>query len=312
MSEEWRFLRGRRWITWFVLVVLFAIGCHFLAQWQLARRAEALAEINRLETNYNAPAQPVNEVLQSLDAFSIDQKWLPVALTGQYLSNEEVLVRNRPCNNASGYEVITPFQLDSGDVFFVDRGCVGSGTEVNTAAPFAPAPTGEVTISARLQAGEPLVSGREDTGDTIGSINLDTLATRVGLPSFTGAYGLLMGGDPNQAPYPADEPELDEGPHLSYALQWYVFAVGAFVVYGWAANQERRNLLSDAEDAAASEAAETVAETPATPAPTTDAALSDRYGTSGAGGRKRLALPKRQKRNKSAEELEDELIDQQG
>lgn len=309
MRSEWAFLRSARWITWFVLVVLFAIACHFLAQWQLGRRADALAEINRLQTNYNAPAQPVGAVLTTLSSYSVADKWLPVQLTGRYLSNDEVLVRNRPCNDASGYEVLTPFLLNSGTVFFVDRGCVGAGSTVNTAENYAPAPVGELSIAARLQAEEPVVSGRENAGNTIGSINLDSLAAQLGLPAYTGAYGQLVGGDQVTAPYAAQEPVLDEGPHLSYALQWYVFAVGAFVVNGWAAQQERRNRRSDAEDAESTSTPTGV--TPAPARPTTDAELSDRYGTSGAGGRKRIARPARSKRQPTAEELEDELIERQ-
>jgi hypothetical protein len=34
-----------------------------------------------------------------------------------------------------------------------------------------------------------------------------------------------------QDPVPIPEPELDEGPHLSYAAQWFIFAL--FVVIGW-------------------------------------------------------------------------------
>ena len=31
-------------------------------------------------------------------------------------------------------------------------------------------------------------------------------------------------------------------PHLSYALQWYVFALLGFIGLAWAANQERKGL----------------------------------------------------------------------
>ena len=41
------------------------------------------------------------------------------------------------------------------------------------------------------------------------------------------------------------KPALDEGPHLSYAFQWLVFAILGFVALAWAVRQEYRNLNAD-------------------------------------------------------------------
>lgn len=311
--SRWGFLVSVRWITWFVGVVFFAIACHFLAQWQLGRQAEAAAQIRLIEHNYNAEPVPVQQELGSLDAYSPKQQWLPVSLTGRYLTDRELLVRNRPCNNASGYDVLTPFELNDGTVFIVDRGCLNDGQLANTAQSYAPPPSGTLTISARLAQGEPAVAGRTDVGDTVGSIDLHTLSKRFTQPMYVGAYGQLMGGDPNQAPFPADKPEEDPGPFLSYAFQWYVFAVIGFVAYGWAANQERRNRENDAlEDPDDEDLLSELPELPDAPhgfAATTDADLSERYGVSGAGGRRgRIRGPSRRTR-KSDAELEDELLD---
>jgi hypothetical protein len=76
----------------------------------------------------------------------------------------------------------------------------------------------------------------------------------------------------------AARPARDEGPHLSYALQWFVFALLAFIGLGWAANQERRALgLTAAEERG---------ETPA-PAP----------------------APRRPKRERADADVEDEILD---
>ena len=48
--------------------------------------------------------------------------------------------------------------------------------------------------------------------------------------------------DAAEPPLAAARPVRDEGPHLSYALQWFVFALLAFIGLGWAANQERKGL----------------------------------------------------------------------
>jgi cytochrome oxidase assembly protein ShyY1 len=105
-------------------------------------------------------------------------------------------------------------------------------------------PSGHVEINARLKAGEGRIEGRTSTGIEFATIDLDELAERVGEPSYTGAYGVLVqsAADAADPPLAAARPERDEGPHLSYALQWFVFALLAFIGLGWAANQERKGL----------------------------------------------------------------------
>lgn len=241
--SEWSFLRSPRWAGYLALVVLFAIACSALGTWQLNRRAEALAEVARIDANYDAEAVPVAEALPDPAAFDVDQRWLVVALEGEYLADEEVVVRNRPFAGSSGFEVVTPFRLDDGTVFMVDRGWIAQASDGRPSEYAAP-PTGHVALEARLKAGEGRIAGRTSTGNEFATIDLPELADRVGEPAYTGAYGVLVqsGADASEPPLAASRPERDEGPHLSYALQWFVFALMAFVGLGWAANQERKAL----------------------------------------------------------------------
>ncbi|GAA1843261.1 SURF1 family protein [Agromyces salentinus] len=222
-------------------MVVFAIVCCALGMWQFARRAEARAEIARIDANYDAQAVPVQDELPELDGFDVDQRWQVVALSGRYLADEEVVVRNRPNQGGAGFEVLTPFLLDDGSVFVVDRGWVAQDSEARPSDYAAP-PTGQVEVEARLKAGEGRINGRTSAGDEFATIDLDELAERVDQPTYTGAYGLLVqsGAEAADPPVAATRPLRDEGPHLSYALQWFVFAIMGFVGLGWAARQERR------------------------------------------------------------------------
>ena len=92
--NDWSFLRSRRWAGYLALVVVFAIVCCALGMWQFARRAEARAEIARIDANYDAQAVPVADALPELDGFDVDQRWQVVALSGQYLDDEEVVNAN--------------------------------------------------------------------------------------------------------------------------------------------------------------------------------------------------------------------------
>lgn len=244
--SDWGFLLSRRWAGYLALTVAFAIVCCCLGAWQLARRAEALTEVSRIDANYDADPVAIDEALPDLEGFDVDLKWLPVAVSGEWMPDEEVLVRNRPYSGATGYEVITPFRLDDGTVFMIDRGWVSApvdGTEVDVPAVSG----GRVEVAARLKAGEDVIAGRSSTDDLLATIDLDELADRVEAPAYTGAYGLLVqsGAEANEPPLPATRPVRDEGPHLSYAFQWFVFALMAFIGLGWAARQERRALTLD-------------------------------------------------------------------
>jgi cytochrome oxidase assembly protein ShyY1 len=241
--REWAFLRSPRWAGYLALVVVFAVACCALGTWQLNRRAEALAEVARIDANYDAEAVPVADALADPAGFDVDQRWQVVALSGEYLGDEEVVVRNRPFGGSSGFEVITPFRLDDGTVFMVDRGWIAQGSDGRPSEYAAP-PSGHVQVEARLKAGEERIEGRTTTGIEFATIDLAELADRVGEPAYTGAYGVLVqsAADAAEPPLAPARPLRDEGPHLSYALQWFVFALLAFIGLGWAANQERRAL----------------------------------------------------------------------
>ena len=205
--SEWSFLRSPRWAGYLALVIVFAVACCALGTWQLNRRAEALAEVARIDANYDADAVPLAEALPDPAAFDVDQRWQVVALSGEYLVDDEVVVRNRPFEGSSGFEVITPFRLDDGTVFMVDRGWIAQASDGRPSEYAAP-PTGHVQVEARLKAGEERIAGRTSTGIEFATIDLDELAERVGQPSYTGAYGVLVqtGADADEPPLAAARP----------------------------------------------------------------------------------------------------------
>jgi cytochrome oxidase assembly protein ShyY1 len=244
----------RRWGGYLALVIVFAIACGLLSWWQWSRRAEAVDEIERVEVNYDAPAADVRDVLPELDSWRIDDEWLPVELTGRYLPDEQLLVRNRPFNGSTGFEVLVPFRLDDGRVFLVDRGWVPVGASIEAPDAVPAPPAGNVTVVARLKPGEPELPGRSAPAGQLATIHLPTVAALTGAETYTGAYGLLATEDPAPAeerPAAAKKPAADEGPHLSYALQWIAFGILAFVGLIWAVRRERRIAALPADEQAA-------------------------------------------------------------
>lgn len=242
--KGWGFVISWRWAGYFALVVVFAIASCGFGNWQFDRRAQAQTEIARIQANYEAEPRAVDEVVPQLDYWSDDLKWTPVLLTGTYLKDEEILVRGRPYSGRPGFEVLTPLLLDDGSVFVVNRGWVSIGSRQDNPDVVPEAPDGRVVVSARLKAGEPTIDGKSAKAGSnqIATIHLPDVASRLDLPTYTGAYGIVATQEPTpaSAPIVAPKPDLDEGPHLSYALQWYVFALLAFIGLGWALRQEYR------------------------------------------------------------------------
>lgn len=249
-TGKWNFAFSRRWLGYFALLVVFAIACGFLSSWQFDRRDERVTENDRIVNNFDAEPQPVAEALPNADSFEADQEWQPVELHGHYLTDEQVLARARPMDGMPGFEILAPFETNDGQIFVVNRGWLQTGQEQDLPDEIPPAPTGEMTVVARLQPGEPEVPGRSAPEGQIATIHLPTFAERLGADRvYTGAYGLLAAENPSApAGKLTPKPALTEGNHLSYAFQWIIFAIIGAVGLVWGIRNEYRHRNADAPE----------------------------------------------------------------
>ncbi|MHA3722458.1 SURF1 family cytochrome oxidase biogenesis protein [Leucobacter sp. HY1910] len=256
----WSFLRSRRWAGYFAMFLVFSIACVWLGNWQFDRRAQARAEIARIDANYGAPAVELATELPDPAVFDESvQKWRTVSVTGEY-AGDPVLARNRPGPGGVGSDLIQGLRTTDGRVFYVNRGWVpvnGNEAEADNfdTAQLPAAPTGPVTVETRLRASEPEITGRSAGERTVASIDVPAIAQVTGVDgeTYLGAYGMLITETGSAATGSADtgtaehgvlpaKPERDEGPHLSYALQWYIFILIAAIGVGYAARHEYRSL----------------------------------------------------------------------
>ena len=319
-----RFLLTPRWLAGLALAVAFALVCVSLGVWQWDRRT-ARHEANMIITaNYGQqPVDAADLVPPQGDDLPVGDEWRPVEATGRYLEDGTVLLRQRPLDGINGFHVLVPLLLDGGDgpggeprALLVDRGFVPSGDEAGAVA-VPPAPEGEVTAVVHLRPAEEAF-GDAPEGQTR-SIDPAGLAARAptsevltaaGAVLVDGTYGVLAQEQPTDgaAPQLLPAPPVDEGPHLSYAFQWWVFAAGGFVGYGVVARRHAADLRADAEDAAgdgedgAEPGTDRVAGSAAGPLPRTPAGA-----TPTGARRRRAASPVR--RRPSAESEEDALVD---
>jgi cytochrome oxidase assembly protein ShyY1 len=248
----YRFLASTRWVGWLLMVMVFAIVCAALSWWQWDRRAEVSAENKQVAANWDATPQEGEDAVALFSDLPSDKEFLPVRLRGEYLSDATLFVRQRTLSSALGMEVLVPFRTQEGTIVLIDRGWMKNGDGPVQEPEDVPAPpSGTVTITARLKAGEPDI-GRDAPEGQIASIDLAGVAQRTGLDIAGSAYGLLASEEPapTTRPAPRPKPEADEGMHWSYALQWAAFGVLFFVGFGYAARQQARINREDREAAA--------------------------------------------------------------
>ena len=235
-----RFLLSRRWVLFAIAVALLAVLAYRLGEWQFSRLKEREARNVVTERNLAAEPAPVDEVLAVGRPVDPQDEWRRVRATGRYLDNESVVIRYQTRDGKAGVDVVTPLVTGSGAALLVDRGWLPTGN-VGTARPELPAaPSGEVSVVGWVRA--------DATGDSAvvqdrsaRSVSSAEIADTVPFPVYGGFLDLR-----SETPEPAeplvktDPPDLSEGPHFFYGLQWWFFAALAVFGFCYLAWDERR------------------------------------------------------------------------
>ncbi|RJN31504.1 SURF1 family protein [Nesterenkonia natronophila] len=224
-----------------------------LGQWQLDRREAALEEINRVVSNYDEDPVAYVEARNLFAEGDSSDEWTVVELRGEYLADDSLLARNRGHGGQVGYEQLVPFRdATTGDVVIVSRGWLPTSSADGSVPAFNPEPPeGDVEVTARLKPGEPEIDRGAPQGQ-LASIDLAEYQGQVSYTVVQGAYARMAEESPApaEAPHQLARPSLDEGPHLSYSMQWVAFGLLSFVGWGYAARVHRRNLdLEEHHDA---------------------------------------------------------------
>lgn len=229
----------RRWAPWFALVVLFSIATSLLSWWQFTRREERVERISQVQANYDQAVAPYSSLDFENSIAALE--WRPVEVSGRYLPESAVVVRNRPLSGRAGFLQLIPFQLEDGRILAVERGWIPAGNPITTPASNPLPDDQDRDLVLRIRAAEPSL-GRGSVPGQLASITPAELAGLEPSLLITSHYGRLVSETPasNQLPMAMPKPSLDEGNHLSYALQWVLFGLMAFGAFIWAIRNERR------------------------------------------------------------------------
>lgn len=249
--SRYGFLRQPRWLALGFLVLLVLPSFLLLSRWQL-NRLEERRHFNELVTTHSAAQPvPVDTVMKPgapLDTVGDDQRWFPITATGRYDAASTVLVRKRPLDGKNGFWVVTPIVTRSGAVLVVNRGWIAADGGATAAQAVPAPPTGEVSIIGRIQPSE-------DAPETQPGDLPQGQVTDLSVPLVAGAataypgFVTLVESTPAESAEltPIPLPDLSDGPHLSYAVQWIFFAGVAIV--GFVVLIRRESEYAAAEEA---------------------------------------------------------------
>ncbi|AIR97638.1 hypothetical protein SGLAU_08130 [Streptomyces glaucescens] len=260
----YRFLLSRQWVI-LTLVALALIPTMIeLGFWQLHRHQHKVA-LNRVIADSLA-AEPVPA--ESLTAPGAEVKdadlYRRVTARGRFDTAREVVVRRRTnADDRIGFHVLTPFVLTDGKILLVNRGWIPADGPSQTAFPkIPPPPRGEITVTGRLMADQTTAASgiKDKTGlpdRQIMLINSRQEAERLGGQVLGGYIDMTEPRPRGATPQPIAAPDHDDiGPHMAYAVQWWLFA-GAVPV-GWvvlARREARDRAAAEEKDDESSQAA---------------------------------------------------------
>ncbi|MCI0687739.1 MAG: SURF1 family protein [Sporichthyaceae bacterium] len=248
----YRFLLTRRWLgVWAALLVLVPAFI-LLGRWQLDRFDQRVAANRLIETNLAAAPAPVEQLAPVGGSVSRTDQWRRVTASGHYDLAGQRLVRHRSNHGRPGFHVLVPLLTESGPAVLVDRGWIPVG-ERATDSPTPPAPpTGVVSVLGRLRLAQPgAITAAGMPPGQIAKINTSELSGALGHPLHAGYVELVAERPaPATASVLAEVPRLSTGPHLAYAVQWWLFAIGAVIGVGYLARREAADLRAAATDPA--------------------------------------------------------------
>jgi cytochrome oxidase assembly protein ShyY1 len=231
---------SRRWALFALVVVLLACGCYALGRWQFHRLHEREAYNAQVRRNLHAAPVPVGDVLAVGRPVSQDTEWRRVTATGTYLPDQSVVIRYQTRAGQSGVDIVTPLRTDRGPAVLVDRGWMQTDNvgadQVDAPAP----PAGRVTVQGWVRAnatgGAAAVTDR--SARAISSVEI---ARTVDVPLYGGFVDAAHESPaPAKRLVPAELPDLGNGPHFFYGLQWWFFGVLAVFGFFYFAYDERK------------------------------------------------------------------------
>lgn len=241
------FVRQPKWMAAHVLVLLLLVTFLLAGTWQFGRHQKRIDRNDVVLDRADAVLLEIGDLFEPQDIF----EFRLVQLNGSWSTSDSVLIRNRSHQDMAGCHLAIPLAVSSNEGVLVVAGwlneplCDIDRLEV---------PTGDVSLVGRVRLTQTRGAiGARDRADgvirTLARTDVARVDQQVAL-SLAPVYVELITSNPSVAEAVAvDPPPTDLGPHLAYAVQWFLFfAVGAVGYPLVLRRQARKGDLEDLKD----------------------------------------------------------------
>ncbi len=234
----------RPWIFVTILVILASVVMLRLGIWQLDRLAGRRAFNLQVLSQIDEPPLPLTDDLLSGDIETLEFR--TVLIEGVYDLENTLVLGNQVWEEQIGVHLLTPLKIAGTEgVILVDRGWIPFEDWENRNLS-AYDEFGTVTVEGMLRVTQTKLGLRDCLDETAGEmpfqvwcLALDGIA--VHLPNDLLPVYLIQAPEREQGapPYKAiPQIEITEGPHLSYAIQWFTFAAILLIGYPFFVKRE--------------------------------------------------------------------------
>ncbi len=230
-------LFGRR-TWWQTLIVLAAMAVMAgLGQWQLARLDQRRAANADLLVKLQAEALVINGPSLPASPDALEDRLAEA--TGEYDFARQIAVQGQFSEDTPGYWLVTPLRINgSKSAILVNRGWIPAAAgESGEWAAYDETPVqplrGYLQRSRKMPDGSTSVVPA-DVRKGWWRVDIETIQSQMPYPLLPVTLQLAADENRPRTALPQRVPvdvDLNEGSHLSYALQWYAFALIAGIVY---------------------------------------------------------------------------------
>ena len=221
-----------------LLTLLISLGF-----WQLSRYDQKLDLEQTLQQRRTLPAISYSDIRNYEDPL-----YLPLKVSGRFISDQYFLHDNQVYQGQAGYDLIVPFITHEGGWILVNRGWLSSASREEL--PDFQRIEGEVELSGTLYRllGKPFMLGedswREGWPKRIQTLDFKRMEKTLGqkIPSI---LLVLDEGQPGAQTMRPLQMKTGSQKHLGYAFQWFTMALVLLGLYGYQLSRQMNKQSSN-------------------------------------------------------------------